>query len=1411
MSAAKNPFPGLRPFEYHEYELFFGREEQYEEMLAKLSDTRFLAVVGTSGSGKSSLVKAGLLPSLYGGQMLSAGPSWRVAEFRPKEDPIRELALALNHKRVFGESCKENGCSEFKLTESTNWFGLCSRVNKEADIKEQSPSSRILEVLPAAKRVELSGVSVDGDIKDRSKIVQVFNGILKQRDFYQADSFQGVPLSSDILDLLARDQKSLTDEEVGKLNRLLLEASFPAEIAKKIESQAQITEVTLRRGDLGLIEVARDAKMKSDESLLVVVDQFEELFRYAKISEHGPHGNQAAAFVKLLLAASAQKEIPIYIVLTMRSDYLGDCAKFWGLPEAINRGQYLIPRLTRDQRREAIKGPIGLRGGKITAQLVNQLLNDMGDDPDQLPILQHALMRTWDRWEKDHQNDEAIDLRHYEAIGRMAEALSLHADEAFDELPDDSGREIAEKMFQCLTERGTGRTETRRPTSLGEILAITGSEGKELVSVINVFRKEGRSFLLPAARKPLKRETLIDISHESLIRNWKRLKDWVKAEAESANVYRRLVQTARLFEQGKAGMLTDLEIEYALKWKNKNQPNLAWASRYHLDLAGVKKTSKTTNGKQLTLTDQEIFDAAMGFLAKSQEVSKRKAHNRTLTKALLVASVFLIFATAALIFQINSLQQASQIKARLVYSAEMKLTQRELEAGNFAEVNRLLHDSEDPKEQVTWLNPLTWKLPFLSSGKDTSLRGFEWHHLWKLSHDESATLREYDSNVIAITYLSKSNTVAVATRGGNIMLWDVGKGMVLANPEGGPTNPTTVAFAGDRKNVVIGRPDGSIGLWELSGDLKRMNFRQTLRDPQRALVHAIAYSPDDAFLAFATQDGVVTLLGLAENEPPHYRRLKPSQMSLAFSPDSRLLAIGHDQTVTIVDTRNKQLYPEIDLNKTIPQDINLNNAISQRSDLNKTIPQERSNQVQASPITCLAFSPDRNTLAIGRKDKSITLWDMNEKRYLISLVGHSLEVLALAFSDEAKGVLASASTDGSIKIWNAREFSKPEIRQHLNEEETAVGSQTASEKSQSLLFRTLNGHAAAVTAVVFLPNQDTVISGSEDKTVKAWSMTVKPPQANLPPATSVSVSSLAFSPNGKWVAAGNSDMSLVVWNTGDTQSSGTLLVESSSPGQSRGMPIAFSKDEVLAAATTGNTISLWQMNNPTQAPTVLSGAHTAPVLALAFSPNGKWLASGGLDRTVSLWNISKGDWSPIVNTGRDAVLSLAFSPKQPILAIGTSGKTLILWDVDQNKEIRRFEAHADAISSVAFSQDGATIATASWDRSARLWDTATGAKLLTLQGHPQRVLSVSFFPGGKRLATSCEDGNVRLWDTSYARGEKDSRNVLLTLRDSGLGAASAVATSPDGLTLATGNADGTVLLRYGATDTEIIKQSVPPR
>ena len=488
MQVSRNPFPGLRPFEVSEQHLFFGREGQSKELLKSLTRTHFLTVVGTSGSGKSSLVRAGLLPLIYGGYMTEAGASWRIAVFRPGDNPIRNLALALNNLKLF-------------------------EISKDAEEEQAPPTS-------------------DSDLFDQ-------------------------------------------------------------------DVQSGLIEAILRRSALGLLDFVRESAIQDEENLLIVVDQFEELFRFKNEAQNNESGDEAAAFVKLLLEATREKTSRIYVVLTMRSDFLGDCAQFRDLPETINKGQYLIPRMTRDQQREAICFPPAIFGIDLEPPLLHRLLNDVGDNPDQLPLLQHALMRTWNYWVNNRT--DTINLTQYKKIGGMEHALSLHADEAYLQLAHSKrSQDIAERLFKCLTEKGPDSREVRRPAKLREICAIVEATEKEVISVINVFRQTGRSFLMPPDIE-LDADSVIDISHESLIRGWKQLKAWVKEEAESAAMYRRLAHDAVLHEQGEVYYWRDPALELALKWRAKYKPNRDWGQRYHPD-----------------------FDLAMAFLDESEAERDRQ-------------------------------------------------------------------------------------------------------------------------------------------------------------------------------------------------------------------------------------------------------------------------------------------------------------------------------------------------------------------------------------------------------------------------------------------------------------------------------------------------------------------------------------------------------------------------------------------------------------------------------------------------------------------------------------------------------------------------------------------------------------------------------------------------------------------
>jgi len=318
---------------------------------------------------------------------------------------------------------------------------------------------------------------------------------------------------------------------------------------------------------------------------LIVVDQFEELFRFRQSRQIENSGDEAVAFVKLLLEATQQDDFPIYVVLTMRSDFIGDCMEYSGLPEAVNSGQYLVPRMTRDELRSAISGPVAVGGGEITQRLILRLLNDFGGDHDQLPVLQHALMRSWEHWQAHSQAGQPLDIADYEAIGTIREALSLHAEEAYQEAGTDSHKKLAERIFKALTDTFSDPRGVRRPTSVRELAAICETPESEAIEIINIFRRPGRSFLVPPAKVLLDSRSIIDVAHESLMRCWSRLIAWAEEERASASSYVRLSQAAVWYQEGTAGLWRDPELEIGLLWKKQNQPTAAWAHRYDAHFA----------------------------------------------------------------------------------------------------------------------------------------------------------------------------------------------------------------------------------------------------------------------------------------------------------------------------------------------------------------------------------------------------------------------------------------------------------------------------------------------------------------------------------------------------------------------------------------------------------------------------------------------------------------------------------------------------------------------------------------------------------------------------------------------------------------------------------------------------------
>jgi hypothetical protein len=475
---ARLPYPGLRSFRREESDLFFGREDCIGMMVDRLAATRFLAVLGSSGTGKSSIVKTGLLDALDLGFMAAAGSNWRVVDFRPGEAPIRHLARRL--------------------------------LETESDGLE-------------APRVP--------------------------------------------------DQ-----------------------------DEVELLRAFLARGPRSLAEWRREGRMAPSVNLLLLVDQFEEMFRYQDYAGR----EEAEAFTALLLESARVAHSRIYVVLTMRSEYLGACALVEGLAEAITEGIFLVPRMNRGQCREAIVGPARICGFEIEDALINRLLNDLaafapwddrggrgrlerlGRRADQLPLLQYCLNRMWVRaMDGAGSAPVLLTLADYERIGALGGALDAHADEILAALGADRAP-VAERAFRALTEGATVADAVRRPASFGELVEICDGDEAALRAVVDAFRAPGCNFLSPEADvvnpKSLTAETIVDISHESLIRQWKLVSGWLEAEARDVRIWRRLKER---FDDGEA--LQKRELANILAWLDEQRPNLAWARRYGGDFSAITR------------------------------------------------------------------------------------------------------------------------------------------------------------------------------------------------------------------------------------------------------------------------------------------------------------------------------------------------------------------------------------------------------------------------------------------------------------------------------------------------------------------------------------------------------------------------------------------------------------------------------------------------------------------------------------------------------------------------------------------------------------------------------------------------------------------------------------------------------
>lgn len=950
----RNPFPGLRPFSIDEYHLFFGREGQVDEVLAKLEANRFITVIGYSGSGKSSLMYCGLVPALYGGFLKEVGNKWNVLISRPGSSPIENLAESI--------------------------------VKANSNYNEQTEEERLVN-----KKIITSMLKTD-------------------------------------------------------------------------------------RG--GLDKAVENLHGESFSSSLILIDQFEELFRFSA-SSNAAASEEAKHYVSLLLEACKNMDSPIYLAITMRSDYVGDCTKFPGLTQLINKSNYLVPQMSREQKRIAIEGPVAVGGGEISSRLLKRLLNEIGDNQDQLPILQHALMRTWDYWLRTREANEPLDIRHYNSIGQISQALSQHANEAYDELSSNE-KEIAEILFKSLTQRTNDVFGMRRQVRLGVVAELANVTDKAVIDVVEKFRQPGRSFLMPPSGIALDADSMVEISHESLMRIWTRLRKWVDEEYESAQMYRRLSDAAAMYQIGKTGLWRPPDLQLALNWQKKQRPTRAWAQRYDeaferavvfLDTSRITYEAEQKNQEMLQkrlLKRAKMVAVVLGIAAvvailffifgvtrnieaniqRERAISEREDARRSAAEAKASAEEAEDQKRRAEAEEQNAREQAEYARRAMKVAQEQRnLAQEQTrianEQRNIADKETLSADSARQKAEVEFqraeLNYTraetnynrAQKLLFQSvaqsmavkslSIEDNNLKGLLAQQAYTFNKDYDG--RTYDPYIYDALYAALAqikgtsfNTISGAHRNGV-------RSLVFEN------NTDKFYSTGTQGKIVL----TSLSSPELKVTVDANPY------PNRVL----EISPNDRWLINGSDSSMIKVFDLTSPGAPISKITGHSSYinDLAFLPEAHsFISVGGDRQLrknnikTLNSTLLKITFEEFkeiavtsDGRYLAAGTINGKALLIDMNDLSEKILLD----VKNNPIHALAFSPDDRFLAMGDEQGNIKIWNLELNTITHEFSGQKGRISALEYSRDGK-LLAAASLDKKIRMWVTSEMDELPVRMANN-------------------------------------------------------------------------------------------------------------------------------------------------------------------------------------------------------------------------------------------------------------------------------------------------------------------------------------------------------------------------------------------
>ena len=1051
-----------------------------------------------------------------------------------------------------------------------------------------------------------------------------------------------------------------------------------------------------------------------DSRLLIVIDQFEEVFTRASDAE-------AEAFINVLVSAANFKNSRLQIIVTMRSDFFGSLGRYPALAQLFEQeNMIIVTDMTAANIRRAIEGPVQAVGLKYEEGLVDRILDDVRSQPGSLPLLQYALRQLFDKREGKVLTQAA-----YDSIGGVRKALAQHAEEIYSTLSSNQ-QDVTRRLLLRLVEVGESGDATRRKVARSE-LTFDDIDDSTVTEVIDLLTAAD-SRLLIASREIRTDEaqdsepvTWLEVSHEALIREWDRFKTWVSSRLE--------------------------DLQYNTELRKLSQD---W-------VAGGRDSAYLLIGKRLTraevwIEDADANDLQREFIAASLEARhemervererqeneleaqrKTTARFRLLSILLVIGFIGSLIGVVITVLQGNQLETANgqlsaQAQSLEEQAVELQNTADKLElAAN--ESRSLALSAEADRAFIDRDTDLALALATNAIGDDgalTPIRSQSTLNDIALAAGTRRIINTPDLTIEAIAYSPDASQIATGIDNGEIIIWDVPTGDEILRWQAHDGIVTSIDFHPNGTQIVSGSSgeEGNLRVWnaETGEEVATLPYH-------RNRVTSVIYTPDGRFFISGSIDQSYVVWRSEGFGVAHVGKVDTdiNFVDVTADPVDWVVAISDTNSIVIMNQEWKII------SDISPAEDNL-----------------------TSGVTSIRLNPTGSLLMVGFVNGEIGLWDPRTGELTQTFIGSDGRVNAVDFLPRDSKVIAGLD-DGTMRIWDVVTSRQTDVfnlgkaiqsmavnRSQVRMAVSLEGEMRIWDIQGSAEIKRFVGHQARVSTVVYHPDGQHVLSGSFDKTLILW---------NASDASVIrsyvghegSVVALAFNTAGTNFISGASDKTARIWDTETGEIIATLQGHTANVTSVAWSPTS----SMVATGALDNRIILWDAYTGDQI-AVLEG-HTGSITSLDFSADGSMLVSGAFDNTLKVWDVVSATVQQTFVGHSKSVFAGTFNADGTQIVSGSVDQTVRIWDVQSGRELRRFEGHDRVVNQVVFVPDSNAVVSASSDGTLRLWDTETGVEVYryTVQNNFGRAVAmraVAISADGRKAVTGMEDATVRQWE-----------------------------------------------------------------